>query len=319
MSDDWEPVSGAVLPRYAGVPSFMRLPYVPPGDPRRAEVEIGLLGMPWDGATSNRPGARHGPRGLRDASTMIRAMHGATRQTPFASMRCADMGDVAMSPVDQDEALAAAEAAVTEMLGDGIRPVMVGGDHLCTLTVLRALRKHRGAAFGLILLDSHTDLYPPYFGGKTLTHGNPFRQAIEEGCLEPKRCFMAGMRGTSYNKEDIDYGRAAGVHIVEIEDCMARGWPSVMAEAREVAGAGPVYASFDIDFIDPAYAPGTGTPEVGGPTSFEALQCVRALRGLDIIGSDLVEVSPPFDPSGGTTWLGASVLFELICAMEPLE
>jgi guanidinopropionase len=141
---DWEPVSGAVLPRYAGVPSFMRLPYVPEGDPRRAEVDIGILGMPWDGATSNRPGARHGPRGLRDASTMIRAMHGATRQTPFKTMKCADMGDVAMSPVDQDEALAAAEAAVAGMLADGIRPVMVGGDHLCTLTVLRALRK-RGA------------------------------------------------------------------------------------------------------------------------------------------------------------------------------
>jgi guanidinopropionase len=313
---DWEPVSGAVLPRYAGVPSFMRLPHVPEGDPRRAEVEIGILGMPWDGATSNRPGARHGPRGLRDASTMIRAMHGATRQRPFSTMKCADMGDVAMSPVDQDDAMAAAQAAVASMLARDIRPVMVGGDHLCTLTVLRALKARRGEAFGLILLDSHTDLYPPYFGGRTLTHGNPFRQAIEEGCLDPHRCFMAGMRGTSYNKEDVDYGREKGVHIVEIEECMARGWPSVMAEARSVAGAGPVYVSFDIDFIDPAYAPGTGTPEVGGPTSFEALQCVRELRGLDIIGADLVEVSPPLDPSGGTTWLGASVLFELICAME---
>ncbi len=314
---EWEPVSGAVLPRYAGVPSFMRLPYVPEGDARRSEVEIGILGMPWDGATSNRPGARHGPRGLRDASTMIRAMNGATRQTPFSAMRCADMGDVAMSPVDQDEALAAAERAVAAMLRDGIRPVMVGGDHLCTLTVLRALRKRRGEAFGLILLDSHTDLYPPYFGGRTLTHGNPFRQAIEEDCLDPHRCFMAGMRGTSYNKEDVDYGLSKGVHVVEIEECMARGWTSVMEEAASVAGLGPVYVSFDIDFVDPAYAPGTGTPEVGGPTSFEALRCVRMLRGLDIVGADLVEVAPPFDPSGNTCWLGASVLFELICAMAP--
>jgi guanidinopropionase len=314
---DWEPISGAVLPRYAGLPSFMRLPYVPEGDPRRAEVDIGILGLPWDGATSNRPGARHGPRALRDASTMVRAMHGATRQTPFRTMRCADMGDVAMSPVDQDEALAAAEAAVAGMLGDGIRPLMVGGDHLCTLPVLRAIGKKLGAPFGLILLDSHTDLYPPYFGGRTLTHGNPFRQAIEEGWLDPRRTFMAGMRGTSYNKEDVDWGRAKGVHIVEIEECMARGWSSVMQEGRQVAGQGPVYVSFDIDFIDPAFAPGTGTPEVGGPSSFEALQCVRALRGLDILGVDLVEVSPPFDPSGATAWLGASVMFELICAMEP--
>jgi guanidinopropionase len=317
MSDtDWEPVSGAILPRYAGVPSFMRLPHVPEGDPRRAEVDIGILGMPWDGATSNRPGARHGPRGLRDASTMVRAMHGATRQKPFSTMKCADMGDVAMSPVDQGEAMAAAQAAVAAMLAQDIRPVMVGGDHLCTLAVLRALKEHRGAPFGLILLDSHTDLYPPYFGGKTLTHGNPFRQAIDEGCLDPHRCFMAGMRGTTYNTEDVDFGRDKGVHILKIEECMERGWTSVMAEARSVVGAGPVYVSFDIDFIDPAYAPGTGTPEVGGPSSFEALTCVRSLCGLDIIGSDLVEVSPPFDPSGGTTWLGASVLFELICAME---
>lgn len=319
MSDtSWEPISGAVLPRYAGVASFMRLPYLAADDPRRAEADIGLIGMPWDGATSNRPGARHGPRGLRDASTMIRAMNRATGQVPFSTMNCADLGDVAMSPVDQDEALQAAQEAVAGALDQGIRPVMVGGDHLCTLTVLRALRAARGAPFGLILLDSHTDLYPPYFGGKTLTHGNPFRQAVEEGCIDPARTFMAGMRGTSYNMEDFDYGRDKGVHILTIEDCMAQGWNSIMAQARAVVGAEPCYVSFDIDFIDPAYAPGTGTPEVGGPTSFEALQCVRALRGLDIVGSDLVEVSPPFDPSGNTSWLGASILFELICAMEPL-
>ncbi|AHM05332.1 Agmatinase [Roseibacterium elongatum DSM 19469] len=312
----WTPISGAVLPRYAGVPSFMRLPQIAPDDPRADEVEIGLIGMPWDGATSNRPGARHGPRGLRDASTMIREMNRATGQVPFSAARCADMGDVAMSPVNQDEALSAAEATIAAMLSRQIRPVMVGGDHLCTLTVLRALRRARGAAFGLILLDSHTDLYPPYFGGKTLTHGNPFRQAIEEGCIDPHRTFMAGMRGTAYNTSDFDYGRDKGVHILPIETCMARGWSSVMEEARAVVGSDPVYVSFDIDFVDPAYAPGTGTPEVGGPTSFEALQCVRALRGLDIIGSDLVEVSPPFDPSGTTSWLGASILFELICAMQ---
>ena len=313
----FQPPSGTDLPRYAGVPSFMRLPYLPPGHPRRAEAEIGLIGMPWDGATSNRPGARHGPRALRDASTMIRERNRATGQEPFKAARIADMGDVAMSPVDQDEALAAAEAAVAGMLADAIRPVMVGGDHLCTLSVLRALAKARGGPVGLVLLDSHTDLYPPYFGGRTLTHGNPFRQAIEEGCLDPRRCVMAGMRGTSYNTEDFDYGFEKGVHILPIEACMARGWPSVMEEARAVVGTGPVYASFDIDFIDPAYAPGTGTPEVGGPTSFEAIQCVRALRGLDIVGADLVEVSPPFDTGGITAWLGATVLFELICAMQP--
>lgn len=318
MSDPFFlPPSGTDLPRYAGVPSFMRLPVLPEGHPRRGEVEIGLFGLPWDGATSNRPGARHGPRALRDASTMIRERNRATGQEPFRAARIADLGDVAMSPVDQDEALAAAEAFIGGVLAQGIRPVMVGGDHLCTLTVLRALRQARGAACGLVLLDSHTDLYPPYFGGRTLTHGNPFRQAIEEGCLDPARCVMAGMRGTSYNTADFDYGAEKGVRILPIEECVARGWASVMQVCREVAGAGPTYLSFDIDFVDPAYAPGTGTPEVGGPTSFEAIQCVRALRGLDLIGADLVEVAPPFDTGGITAWLGASILFELICAMQP--
>ncbi len=318
MSDPFfQPPSGTDLPRYAGVPSFMRLPYLAADDPKRAEVEIGIFGLPWDGATSNRPGARHGPRALRDASTMIREMNRSTGQTPFQAARIADLGDVAMSPVDQDEALESAQAFIAGVLGQGIRPFMVGGDHLCTLTVLRELRAARGEAFGLVLLDSHTDLYPPYFGGKTLTHGNPFRQAIEEGCVDPARCVMAGMRGTSYNTSDFDYGHEKGVRILPIEECMERGWSSVMQVAREVVGDGPTYVSFDIDFIDPAFAPGTGTPEVGGPTSFEAIQCVRALRGLDVIGADLVEVSPPFDTGGITSWLGASVMFELICAMLP--
>ena len=311
---DFLPPSGTDLPRYAGVPSFMRLPYIPPGDPRRSEVDIGFLGMPWDGATSNRPGARHGPRALRDASTMIREMNRATGQKPFETANVADMGDVAMSPVDQDDALTAAEAAYAALLADDIRPFMVGGDHLCTLTCLRALAKHRGEPLGLVLLDSHTDLYPPYFGGKTLTHGNPFRQAIEEGHLDPTRTFMAGMRGTSYNNSDFDYGRERGVTILPVEDCVQMGWPAVMAHAHEVA-KGPCYFSFDIDFIDPAYAPGTGTPEIGGPTSLEAVHCVRAAHGLQIVGADLVEVSPPFDTGGITAWLGASIMFEMLCAM----
>ncbi len=318
MSDPFfQPPSGTDLPRYAGVPSFMRLPYLPPDHPRRAEVDIGIFGLPWDGATSNRPGARHGPRALRDASTMIRAGNRATGQFPFEAARIADLGDVAMSPVDQDAALANAQGFVRDVLAQGTRPFMVGGDHLCTLTVLRELRAARGAAFGLVLLDSHTDLYPAYFGGKTLTHGNPFRQAIEEGCLDPTACVMIGMRGTSYNDEDFQYGRDRGVRIMPIEECFDLGWPMVMQIAREIVGARPAYVSFDIDFIDPAYAPGTGTPEVGGATSYQALSCVRALRGLDIIGADLVEVSPPFDTGGITAWLGASVMFELLCAMQP--
>jgi guanidinopropionase len=317
MSDPFfQPPSGTDLPRYAGVPSFMRLPYLPPGHDRRDDVDIGFFGMPWDGATSNRPGARHGPRALRDASTMIRERNRATGQLPFQSANVADLGDIAMSPVDQDEALRDAQTFIAGVLAQGIRPFMVGGDHLCTLTVLRELRASRGAPFGLVLLDSHTDLYPPYFGGQTLTHGNPFRQAIEEDCIDPTQCVMIGMRGTSYNNEDFQYGWDKGVRIVPIEECFDLGWPQVMKIARSVVGDAPCYVSFDIDFIDPAFAPGTGTPEVGGPNSFDALACVRALRGLDVIGTDIVEVSPPFDNNGITAWLGASVMFELLCAMQ---
>jgi len=318
MSDPFfQPPSGTDLPRYAGVPSFMRLPYLAADDPRRTEVDIGIFGLPWDGATSNRPGARHGPRALRDASTMIREMNRHTGQMPFKLAKIADLGDVAMSPVDQDEALENAQGFIGAMLAQNIRPFMVGGDHLCTLTVLRELRAAHGEPFGLVLLDSHTDLYPPYFGGKTLTHGNPFRQAIEEGCLDPTRTVMAGMRGTSYNNSDFQYGWDKGVRVIPVEECFDLGWPTVMNIAREVVGDGPTYVSFDIDFIDPAFAPGTGTPEVGGPTSAQAIQCVRALQGMTILGADLVEVSPPFDNGGITSWLGASIMFELICAMLP--
>jgi guanidinopropionase len=257
------------------------------------------------------------------AAGLARCLHddpgdawGDAGQTPFKTMHCADMGDVAMSPVDQDEALAAAEAAVSGMLADGIRPVMVGGDHLCTLTVLRALRKHRGEAFGLVLLDSHTDLYPPYFGGKTLTHGNPFRQAIEEGCLDPHRTFMAGMRGTSYNKEDIDYGREKGVHIVEIEECMARGWTSVMEEARAVVGDGADLCELRHRLHRSGLCAGHRHAGSGRAHEFRGAAMRAGAARAGHHRDDLVEVSPPFDPSGGTCWLGASVMFELICAME---
>ena len=309
----WIPPSGADLPRFAGVPTFMRLPFVDHDDPRRAEVEIGLIGLPWDGGTSNRPGARHGPRALRDASTMIRAEHGVTGVRPFEAMRCADLGDVAVSPVEQEASLSAITDFVAG-LPEGCRPLSVGGDHLCTLPVLRALGRDR--ALGLVLLDSHTDLYPKYFGGRTLTHGNPFRQGVEEGLLDPARCVMIGMRGTTYDGADMRFAADHGIRIVRVEEMLERGPAAVAAEALSIA-TGPCYLSFDIDFVDPAFAPGTGTPEVGGPTSAQALAMLRALHGLEIVGADLVEVSPPFDNGGITAWLGASVLFEILCLMAP--
>jgi guanidinopropionase len=314
MSDSFfRPVSGMDLPRFAGVPTFMRLPLVGPDHPRRAEVEIGLVGLPWDGGTTNRPGARHGPRALRDASTMIRARHPVSGTVPFEVRRIADLGDIGPNPVDAADTLARFAEAFAGLRGEGIRPLMVGGDHLCTLPALRGLAQGRPLA--LIHFDSHTDLFPLYFGGTALSHGNPFRVAVDEGLIDPRRAIQIGIRGTGYDSADTDFAAAHGIRIVRIEELEARGVADVMAEAREIVGTADTYVSYDIDFVDPAFAPGTGTPEVGGPSSFQALEVVRGLAGVSIAGADLVEVSPPFDIGGLTGWLGASLLFEMLCVM----
>jgi guanidinopropionase len=199
------------------------------------------------------------------------------------------------------------------VMAAGIVPLSAGGDHLCSLPILRAVAKT--SPVGMIHFDSHTDLFHSYFGGTMYTHGTPFRRAIEEGLLDPKRVVQIGIRGTAYDNEDIDFAKSVGVRIIHIEEFHARGVTDVMAEARQIVGDDPTYISYDIDFVDPAFAPGTGTPEVGGPNSFQALQVARMLDGVNIIGADLVEVSPPFDASGGTAYLGASILFEMLCNM----
>ncbi len=315
MSDPFfKPVSGMDLPRFAGIATFMRLPHVPADHPRRKDVQIGLIGLPFDGGTSNRPGPRHGPRALRDASTMIRAMHPVTGMRPFAAANCADLGDVGPNPVDVLETLDRFAAAYAGLRAEGIRPLSAGGDHLCTLPVLRGLAK-AGKPLGLLHFDSHTDLFPAYFGSRTPTHGNPFRFAVEEGLLDPARMIQIGIRGTMYDSADRDFADANGIRIVTTEEMFRRGIPDVMAEARDIVGTDPAYLSYDIDFVDPSVAPGTGTPEWGGPNAFQAMQVVREAAGLNIVGADLVEVSPPVDPTGGTAWLGVSLMFEILCVM----
>jgi len=309
----FHPVSGMELPRFAGIPTFMRLPHVGLDHPRIGEVQIGLVGLPWDGGTSNRPGARHGPRALRDASTMIRAQHAVTGLRPFEVARCADLGDVGPNPVDGPETLDRIAGYFHGLSARGIRPLVAGGDHLCTLGVLRGLAQE--GPLGLVHFDSHTDLFAPYFGGRSLTHGNPFRAAVDEGWLDPKRMIQIGIRGTMYDSEDRDFAKAHGIRIVTVEEMFDRGIPEVMAEAREIVGDLPTYMSYDIDFVDPSVAPGTGTPEWGGPDAYGAIRVVRECAGLNIVGADLVEVSPPFDQSGGTAWLGASLMFEMLCVM----
>ncbi|MEL7526841.1 MAG: agmatinase [Pseudomonadota bacterium] len=314
MTDPFfRPVSGLDLPRFAGVPTFMRLPHVALDDGKITEVDIGLIGAPWDGGTTNRPGPRHGPRQLRDMSTMIRAQNGATGIRPFELTNCADLGDVGPNPASVDDSLTRMTAFYDRVREKGIRPLTAGGDHLCSLPILRALARDK--PLGMIHFDSHTDLFKSYFGGMQYTHGTPFRRAVEEGLLDPKRVIQIGIRGTAYDSEDRDFADSVGIRVVPIEEFHARGPEDVMVEAREIAGSDETYVSYDIDFVDPAFAPGTGTPEVGGPNSFQSLQVARLLEGVNIVGADLVEVSPPFDQAGATAFLGVSIMFEMLCNM----
>jgi guanidinopropionase len=313
----FQPVSAIEMPRFAGMPTFMRLPHLTLDAPEITDVEMGLIGVPWDAGTTNRPGPRHGPRQLRDLSTMIRALNPVTGINPFSTVNCADLGDVGPNPIDLQDSMDRITAFFTDITRRGITPMTGGGDHLVSLPVLRGLRAGNPdvGPLSMIHFDAHTDLFDSYFGGFKYTHGTPFRRAIEEGLLDPKRVVQIGIRGTAYNYEDIEWGREQGVKIIRIEELFARGIPDVMAEARDIVGNSPTYCSYDIDFIDPSYAPGTGTPEIGGPNSFQAQQVVRELSGVNLVGADLVEVSPPFDPAGGTAWLGVSIMFELMCVL----
>ena len=314
MSESFfRPVSGFDLPRFAGVPTFMRLPNVTADHPRFNEVDIGLIGVPWDSGTTNRPGPRHGPRQVRDASTMIRAQHPVFATRPFEVKNIADLGDVGPNPADiQDSMNRITEYYETVMSAD-IKPLTVGGDHLVSLPVLRAVA-NKGPV-GMVHFDSHTDLFNSYFNGTKYTHGTPFRRAVEENLLDPKRVVQIGIRGTQYDSEDVDFAMSVGIRIIRIEEFFDRNLSDLMQEVREIVGDQETYVSYDIDFVDPTFAPGTGTPEVGGPNSFQALQVVRELKGLNIVGADMVEVSPPFDASGNTAFLGASIMFELLCQM----
>ena len=228
-------------------------------------------------------------------------------------VNCADLGDVGPNPIDLDDSMARIAEFYAGLRERGITPMTAGGDHLVSLPVLRGLAA--GGPVGMIHFDAHTDLFDSYFGGFRYTHGTPFRRAIEEGLLDPKRVVQIGIRGTAYNTEDVDWGIEQGVRIIRIEELFDRGIPAVMEEARAIVGSKPTYCSYDIDFIDPSFAPGTGTPEIGGVNSFQAQQVVRELSGVNLVGADLVEVSPPFDAAGGTAWLGVSIMFEIMCVL----
>ena len=305
------PVSGNDLPRFAGIPTFMRLPHIPLAEAN--DVDIGIIGIPWDGGTTNRAGARHGPRQIRDLSTMARNVHHVTGIKPYHIANCADLGDSPVNPIDIEDTLGRIENFYRPLVDKKIRPLSVGGDHLSTLPVMRAICQ--SGPVGMVHFDAHTDTWDRYFGESKYTHGTPFRRAIEEGLLDPKRTVQIGIRGSLYSDKDKEWGLDQGIRVIEIEEYMDLGVDAVIEEARRVVGDGQTYISFDVDALDPVYAPGTGTPEIGGITTFEAQKMLRGLRHLDLIGADVVEVSPPFDMSGNTAMVAATLMFEILCLM----
>lgn len=308
MSKNFEPLDSGAVPRYAGLSTFMRLPMADP-----SEVDIALLGIPFDAGATNRVGTRHGPREIRNQSSLMRRVHHTTGLSPYDRARIADCGDAPVDPMDLMRTLDLISAHYARVKAAGALPLTAGGDHLITLPILRGLASD--GPVGLIQFDAHSDTYDSFFNNNRYNHGTPFRRAIEEGILDPKRFIQIGLRGAISDASNYDFANAVGVRIVFIEEFIERGIADVMAEAREIVGDKPTYVTFDIDCIDPSMAPGTGTPEIGGFSTREAQQLVRRLEGLNIIGADVVEVAPPLDPSGLTAMTGATIMFELLCVL----
>ena len=304
-----QPIDAALVPRFAGIPTFMRLPPAASA----ADVDVALVGVPFDGGTTNRAGARHGPREIRNQSSLMRRVHHVSNVAPYDLVRVGDLGDCPINPIDLMDALAKIETFFAGIRAAGATPISAGGDHLISLPILRALGK--GRPLGMIHFDAHSDTNDRYFGDNPYTHGTPFRRAVEEGVLDPKRVVQIGMRGSIYDPSDYDFAKANGIRIIFMEEFARRGPEDVMTEARAIVGDRAIYLSFDIDVIDPSMAPGTGTPEIGGITTREAQAMLRLLRGLTIAGADVVEVSPPFDLGGMTALAGATVMFELLCVI----
>lgn len=309
-----KPVDAAEVPRFAGQSTFMRLPAVATAE----GLDIALVGIPWDGGTTNRAGARHGPREVRNLSSLMRSAHHVSGIAPYEMANVADVGDLPVNPVDLADGIARIEEGMSRIVAAGALPLSVGGDHLTTLPVLRAISSGRhagGKPLGMIQFDAHSDTNDSYFGGNRYTHGTPFRRAIEEGLLDPKRLVQIGIRGSVYETGEHDWAKAQGVRIIYIEEFIRRGAADVIAEATAIVGSDATYITFDIDCIDPSMAPGTGTPEIGGFTTREAQEMLRLLDKVNIVGADVVEVSPPFDVGGMTALVGATVVFELLCIM----
>jgi agmatinase len=304
-----QPRASFKSPRFAQPATFMRLPHVE--EPRGLDVAI--VGVPFDGGTSYRPGSRLAPREIRAQSSLIRPYNYFQKVAPFDRLNVADIGDIDAPPISIDKCFDVVESRVGAIADAGARPIVVGGDHSISLPILRALARVHGP-LALVHFDAHIDTWDEYFGAKYF-HGTPFRRAIEEGVIDGKRFVQIGIRGPMYGADDFDFHREHGITMIDIDQVKERGVAWVLDRIRMVV-SGPTYVTFDIDVVDPAFAPGTGTPEVGGLTSHEAQRLVRGLAGLSLIGGDIVEVAPPYDGPGQiTSLLAANIMFEFLCAM----
>lgn len=304
-----QPVGGNEMPRFGGIATMMRLPLASDAN----GLDVGFVGVPLDIGTSNRAGTRFGPRQIRAESVLLRPYNMATRAAPFDSLQVADLGDVAINPYDLKDSVRRIEAAYREIVATGCRPITLGGDHTIAWPILRALKAKLGRV-AVVHVDAHADVNEHMFG-EAIAHGTPFRRAVEDDLLLCDRVTQIGLRGTGYSAEDFDWCRQQGFTVVQAEACWHRSLAPLMAEVRERVGDAPVYLSFDIDGLDPSFAPGTGTPEIGGLTVMQALEIIRGMRGLNLVGADVVEVSPPYDIAGTTALVAANLAYEMLCVM----
>ena len=304
-----QPIDAALVPRFAGLSTFMRLPAVT----SPAEVDVALIGVPFDGGTTNRAGARHGPREIRNQSSLMRRVHHVSGVAPYDLVRVGDLGDAPINPIDLKDALGKIEAFFASVRAAGATPITAGGDHLISLPILRALGARAAARHDPFRRPLRHQR--PLFRRQPLYAWDAVPPRRRGGPARSERIVQIGIRGSIYDPADYDFAKANGIRIIFIEEFSRRGAADVIAEAREIVGGKPTYVSFDIDSIDPSMAPGTGTPEIGGITTREAQEMLRLLAGLDIVGADVVEVAPPFDLGGITALAGATVMFELLCVI----
>jgi guanidinopropionase len=293
-------------PRFTEIATFMRAPLAESLD----NVDIGLIGVPTDLGVTNRAGARHGPREIRNSSSLMRTFNLGMNVNPYELCHVADLGDVKFSHrYDLNKQVEEIEAFFQKIVEKNILPISAGGDHSITYPILKAIAKEEPV--GMVHIDAHTDTWGEIWGSK-FHHGAPFRLAVEAGVLDPKRTIQIGIRGGQNFMDGIEFSQSHGMRVVFMDEFSALGVEKVIQEARKTVGEGKTYISFDVDGLDPVYAPGTGTPEVGGITTLEAQQLLRGLRGLNLIGGDVVEVAPPFDNTGNTALVGATMMFEIL-------